>query len=419
MLLGRSAWTREPGGWSCLAADDRGTEALLRGLRRPHTGRTVLVFEPRGMAHPSVETPRVSRKVFATLSRVRSEHPVVCSDTLAWGMEAPETGASGSFETLIHYEMTPGLARVMDDEAGAVPVDAAWSAFTAAADLARVNAGGAVQSVLFVVPGFVAVACLGGRRSFRVWTDPVQERDWSVILGALGILEHEGGEPAREGRGRVGAFAAVVHGDPAGVCPHWDRICSSPKLASVFGLDEMADRAAALDPRHPANLARTFPAPRDLNRALACALAATVLVAAALCLDAQAARRRLADEMATDGAHLALLADRLSRLEANRERMDALRSRMGLAREPLNSDLGGALRRLAAAVPDTVVLASLSLSSSDAFRIEGNAIGDDFRPEETRGLLAGAGFESPAGGWVYDRQSRQLTVSGRVSAAAR
>lgn len=374
----------------------------------------MLVFEPRGMAHPAVETPRVSRKVFAMLARVRSEHPVVCSDALGWGMEPPQAGASGSFETLMHYEMTPGLSKIVDGDVAAV--DAAWSAFTAAAELARVCSGGAVQTVLFLVPGFVAVACLGGRRSFRAWVDPVLERDWSVILSSLGILEHDLGDPSREGRGKGGAIAAVVQGDPVCVCPHWDRISSSPKVAGVYGLDDLADRAAALDTRHPANLARTFPAPRNLNRALACALTATVLVAVALGLDADAARRRLASEGTRDRAHLTLLAEKLSRLEANRERMGALRSRMGLAGEHPKSDIAGALRRLAAAVPDTVVLGSLLISSSDAFRIEANALGEDFRPEEMRARLSSAGFDSMSGGWVYDKQSRRLTVSGRMAA---
>ena len=89
---------------------------------------------------------------------------------------------------------------------------------------------------------------------------------------------------------------------------------------------------------------------------------------------------------------------------------------MGLAGEHPKSDIAGALRRLAAAVPDTVVLGSLLISSSDAFRIEANALGEDFRPEEMRARLSSAGFDSMSGGWVYDKQSRRLTVSGRMAA---
>ena len=50
----------------------------------------MVVFEPEGLAHQAVDCPRVGHSVFATLARVRGEHPVVASESLGWGIERPE-----------------------------------------------------------------------------------------------------------------------------------------------------------------------------------------------------------------------------------------------------------------------------------------------------------------------------------------
>lgn len=112
MLLGRTIWTRDVGGWR--------HETIHEGAGVPHDpivrlaehlsdaqGRRIaVVFEPDGMVHQAVETPKVSRAVFATLARVRSEHSVVDSENLGWGIEHPDAGPSGTYSTLIHSELT-------------------------------------------------------------------------------------------------------------------------------------------------------------------------------------------------------------------------------------------------------------------------------------------------------------------------
>ena len=426
MVLGRGVWSRGPGGWSCRNAESPAGpgappfEGFLIHEEGPRPGRTVLVFEPRGMAHPSVETPRAPRRVFASLARVKSEHPVVCTAGLGWGIEPPEAAASGSFETLMHYEMTAGLARLVEPQAGLVPVRAAWSAFTVASALARSAMGARSRVVLYLVPGFVALAVLGpARRSFRSWTEPVQERDWAVILGALGDLEPPGGDTDVEGRLRGGAIVVVAHGEPGAACPHWARISSSGRLAGTFGLDDLAATAAGLSPRHPANLMGAFPVPRALNRPLASALVLGLAASVALGLGAARAQRRCAEVEQQSAGRLELLAAHLAHLEANRDRMGALRARMRATHEPAAPNLGDALRRLAAAIPDSVTLTSLTISPTAAFRLEAD-VSDDFKPQEAKTLLAGAGFDGqPGGGWVFDAPSRRLAVSGLLEEVRR
>src|ERR1700678_1599121 len=140
LFLGRTIWTRDNGGWKheCVGAGSdlalRAVERLADILSAATAENTVLVFEPEGMAHQMVETPKVSRLVFASLARIRNEHPVIASENLGWGVESPEPAASGEFMTQLHYELTPGLIHLRDacERAGS-RLTAAWSASTAAA----------------------------------------------------------------------------------------------------------------------------------------------------------------------------------------------------------------------------------------------------------------------------------------------
>src|ERR1700678_3858792 len=105
LLLGRTIWTRDAGGWRHESLEPgaglapRAAERLAEILSVPAPGRTIVVFEPEGMAHDVVETPRVNRRVFASLARVRGEHPVVVSENLGWGVEYPEPGPGGELVT--------------------------------------------------------------------------------------------------------------------------------------------------------------------------------------------------------------------------------------------------------------------------------------------------------------------------------
>lgn len=116
LILGRTLWKRAPSGMF-IEQNDAGaassTELLARMGDAIATGpsmRTVVVFEPEGISHELVEMPKVNRAVFASLERVKNEHPVVASKNLGWGIEIPEPIAGGAYSTLIHSEMVSGLA---------------------------------------------------------------------------------------------------------------------------------------------------------------------------------------------------------------------------------------------------------------------------------------------------------------------
>src|SRR5579863_7971379 len=191
MLLGRTVWSRDGDGWKAAAYPSGPSREpiarLAEILRSGPPGKTVALFEPESLSHQFLETPKVDRAAFASLARVRREHPVVEAEDLGWGIEPPEAAGGGAFTTLIHAELTPGLVQVCDACAGARrPLGCAWSAYTAAAAAARVR-GRPGRFVLLLTPDYVALAViLGARRSFRSWTGPLSERDGKVVLGLLG-----------------------------------------------------------------------------------------------------------------------------------------------------------------------------------------------------------------------------------------
>jgi len=144
MVLGRSVWTKDGESWRREVPEEPAagaTQAVARVcemLSYARSGGTVLVFEPCAMAHQGVETPNVRRSVFATLARVRSEHPVVASEGLGWGIEKPELAPGGAYSTLMHYELAPGISHLCDACAlsGSRP-PTVWSAYTVAAACAN------------------------------------------------------------------------------------------------------------------------------------------------------------------------------------------------------------------------------------------------------------------------------------------
>jgi len=429
MVLGRGIWSRSQSEWEVEVPGAQGghssqpLESLSRRLSEPAHGRTVIVFEPRGMAHPASETPKVGRRVFASLARVRNEHPVVASESLGWGMEPAEPTFGGAYATLLHYEMTPGLVRLHDACArSGSPLSAAWSAYSACSALVSASIGAKrAGCAIFLIPGFTAFACLEpGKRAFRVWAEPMNERDWKVFSGLLG-------EPTPEHAGRVpdGApghlgIAVLAQGDPGKLCPTWLQVLESGRVERVFDLDDLAAAAASISRGHPANLAEAFPLARRMDPCLAWLAAAALISAVVLVAVALAAKDRAkADESAARG-RMAVLERRLETLRSNRTEIENLRSQGqgGPPRE--NFHRAGELKALASGLPDAVTLTALTLGPGTAFRLEAKVRADAIRPSEIRDLLAGKGFAcQSANGWVYDTASGTLVVLGLFEAPKR
>jgi hypothetical protein len=421
LILGRSLWQRVDGGWrseTLAASPGAATPALTRLgeiLRGSGSGPVTLVYEPEALVHVQVDTPRVGRRVFAALARMREEHPAVASEHIGWGIEPPWLAPTGAYATLLHAEIAPSLIALRDlcAERG-LRLRAAWSAFTVAAALAGGDTPGRVPALLLLTPGFVGVARLGGGRAgFKGWTGPLSERDWSEVRGLLADAGVISAGPAVTHR-RRGGLTVVAVGDPAEQGPFWTELAASGCVETVLGLDDLSRAAAALRPSHPANLTEAFPRPLELNRGLAAAAAAGLATAGLLgCLAwrEDAARIRVRGEAA---AAVAALHRRLDQLGANERELNRLRESgegemAGWPRHRLR-----ALTALAAAVPEAVTLTALRLDAHGGFSLDALLLDPGFPIGEFQSALERAGFILAGGkGLMREAATGRLTAIGR------
>jgi hypothetical protein len=423
ILLGRDVWIRHAGGWRRSSFDGGGGIAspavshLAEALSEGAADRTILVYEPEGMAHQSAETPRASRQVFASLARVRSDHPVVMSERLGWGIEPPEPVQGGTFATLLHSELTPGLAQIRDAcERSGSRLAAAWPAYTAA--IACAGTGGAptgARLAVILTPNFAAVAtCCGGRRSFRSWVGPMSERDWKAFSAVVGDIEARSSLPASAAVPRRGGIAVIADGEPQRLCPVWPEIIASGRLEAVVGMDALAEGALRIGKGHPANLAEAFPRPLELNKCLVGAAAACLVAALALgALDLRMHARLRSDGM-TLAARRVSLETRLDSLARNQREMAALRNEVPENPGALHTGRHGALLALAEGLPDCLTLTALSIGADNSFEIGAIVVGSDFDPDGVRRSLERSGFKpSKPDGWAFDAAAGRLVVRGK------
>jgi hypothetical protein len=424
LLLGRSIWTRGAGAWrrESFEGGPGGAAAAISRLgelltERPPGGRS-LVFEPEGLAHQSLETPKVGRSVFASLARVRSEFPVVGSENLGWGIEEPEATPAGGFSTLLHSELTPGLVRLRDECArGGCRIDAAWSAYTAAVACAKAGIpAGRARFLIILAAEFVAVATrTAGKRSFRAWTGPMSERDWKAFAALIGDSDARSSGSIGDPGMRRGGIAVIAEGEPKRLCPFWGELHASGRVAAVMDFDALASGVARIPRRHPSNLAEAFPRALNLDWYVASALAAGLCAALTLgALDVRA-RRQIRSEGLDDRARLAALEERISALSRKQREMLLLEREFPGDTDEARRSTHDALVNLAAAIPDAVTLNSLELGLKGGFSIEAVVVGPSFDPAVFRKGLTLAGFEADAHeGWVYDAASGRLTIRGKL-----
>jgi hypothetical protein len=423
MLLGRAAWIRGASGWRSQMFGDDGdlvgpaVAYLGRYIAEESAARTTVVFEPETIAHQTVETPRASRAVFASLERVRSEHAVVLSDRLGWGIEIPEPLQSGAYSTLMHAELAPGLGYLRDAclrDGGKLV--AAWSAYTVAAACLKVSLPHSkARIVLILVDGFVGVAmCSGPRRSFKSWAGPMTDRDWRAFSLLIGEFDGTSTLSKAEVALRRGGILAVAEGDPKLVCPLWPEIRGSGRVEAVVGLDALAAGADVLPASHPANLAEAFPVPIQLDRALAGTAALLVACAVASGFSAIRLHRQIGADRTAHHKQAGVLEDQLATLERNKKEMSALGREAPVEDDSPAAGRADALLGLAGAVPDAVTLTSLVLGKDNAFEIEAIVVGTGMDLDSFRSALEKAGFK-PAmpGGWLFDTPSGRIKVRGK------
>jgi hypothetical protein len=426
ILLGHCIWTRDSGGWRREAFDAgaAGTAAAFARLEEILSGapprRWSLVFEPEALGHQAVETPKVSRAVFATLAKVRSEFPVVESETLGWGIEPPEAVQAGTYSTLMHAELTPGLANLRDACARAGSrLDGVWPAYTAAVACAQSSVSAAkARHLVLLTRDFAAVAtCGAGKRAFRAWCGPMSERDWKALLAVIGDgdtrLASSKGDPGL----RRAIIAVIAEGDPGKLCPQWGEIHASGRVAAVMNIEALAAGVARLPKSHPANLAEAFPVPRDLNRCLAGATALALAAALSLGVLVIAGRSQFRRECSSIDSQAALLKGRLEGLARNRDEMNRLRREAPPDIEPIGVSRHGALLGLSAAIPDSVTLTSLAVHPDNSLEIEAMVVGPGFDAEALRQTMEKMGVvPAPSKGWAFNAATGQVVIRGKLGA---
>jgi hypothetical protein len=423
ILLGRTVWARSGGSWLRRSFGEGAgmtSPAVLHAaeiLSGEPPGKTVLIFEPEGMAHQAVDTPKASRSIFASLARVRSEHPVVMSERLGWGIEPPESTQGGAFSTLLHSELAPGLVYLREAcIRGGSELAAAWPAYTAAAACMKPCVPPShARSVLMLTPDFVGVStCGGGKRSFKGWVGPMSDRDWRAFSMLIGDFEARPSHSMAEAALRRGGIAVIADGEPKGLCPIWGEISASGRLETIVDMDALAESAALIPARHPANLAETFPRALRLD---GCLVGGALLgTSAAIALGALdlGLSARLRSEGESYRMREASLGGRLEILAKNQAEMTALRKEAPEQHGYMQFGRHNALTGLAADVPDALTLTALSIGRDNSFEIEAIVVGTGFDPESLRLSLERRGFK-PAGqdGWAFDAASGRLVVRGK------
>ena len=420
LLLGRAVWRRGADAWRHETLEPghdiavRAPGLMAEGVCASHGRGACVVFEPEAMCHQVVETPRVKRAVFASLARVRNEHPVVASENLGWGFEQPEPGPGGAYFTLLSYEATPGLIDLVQACSGAgMRLSSAWSAYSVAAALADQRPGARTGTVLIMVPDFTAVACCEGRRSFRAWSGAMTERDWK----AFGALAGEG--DSRTGRGVSGGvqrkprILVVAEAGVERCWPAWEELRSSGRIEAIAGLDEFAGAALRMSPAHPANLAEAFPRPAQLDPVLVPAAVACTLSALALAVAFGLGSRGLKANREAAAQVISRLDSRLAELNANKLEMDRLRLELREDDWASVSPGNAALRELTLAVPDALTLTSFSIGRDGRFDLGAIVTAPGFDPASARRDLSARGFAASADAdWSYDPGAGRLAVRG-------
>jgi hypothetical protein len=425
ILMGHAVWIRGAAGWrresyEGVSESSTGMHAHLgEMLREDKPRKWTLVYEPEGIIHQTVETPRVSRRVFASLERIRNEFPVVESENLGWGMECPEPTLGGTFSTLLHAEVTPGLAHLRDVcHSSGSRLDAAWPLYTSAVACAQTGGPEARSRFMLVLArDFVAVVtCIVGKRSFKAWSGPMSDRDWKAASILIGDADARSSATMSDLGQRRGGIAVVADGEPKKLCPLWDEILSSGRIGTVMNMDALAAGASRIRRNHPANMAEAFPMPRNLDKCFLGAISAGVLTASALGVGVLGVRTQLEVEHAASQGRVSFLGKRLETLKRNQTEMDLLRGEMPEDPDFMRTSRHAALVELSATVPDALTLEVFGLRKDNRFELEAVVVGAVPDLGSLRKALERCGFESdPRDGWVFDSSSGRLVIRGRLT----
>ena len=425
-ILGRSVWMRESSGWrpepfEFGTGSNIGATKRFREFAATHSPcRMVLIFEPFEMVHECIETPKVDRAVFATLARIKRDHPVVAATNLGWGIEWPEPASGGTYSTLIHSEMAPSLVNLKEAFANAkCRLTSAWSGYTAVEALmkSRLTTPGARYGVVLTC-NFVAIAtCDIETRSFRSWAGPMAERDWRSLFLLLSKSDEKTTISNAKTESRLGGIVVIAEQEPSSICPFWNDNQFSSRVEAVVGLDSLAEAASKIPTRHPANLLEAFPRPFNLDRYLIAAaitgIAASITFAGIASNDTHLIE---ATEAATK-QRITDISDHLGHLRGNQREMHLLRAQVPDSSDYSSIRIHSSLLELAEAIPDELTLTSLSIDRTGRFEIEALVVGESLNSDLFRDALLRNGFTpDKPDGWKYNVARGALEVRGKYHA---
>jgi hypothetical protein len=423
MILGRTVFKRDCGNWNSEHFDSgahSNAEAISRMVEIVSANRSTkasIIFEPEGITHESIETPNTNRFVFASLERVKNEHPVVSTTNLGWGIEKPEPIAGGIYSTLIHSEMAPGLIHLKDLCAqGVHRLLAAWSVYSVIEAIVKSNPSiSKTRKGIVLTPKYVAVASYNaGRRSFRAWVGTMTERDWKEF--SILATEADGKRLASAGdfESRRSEIIVISAGDPAQNCPIWSHLFTTGRVEKVMGMDDLAESAEKMPIHYPANLLDAFPTPRRLDRYLLTIAVTGISIFSILGVVARNDSKRYENAEEAVQQRLAELNTRLEKLKMNQRVMSILQRQILDGSEMLPICVHGEVMALTAAIPDAVTLTSLVICRNGDFEIEALIDRAEFNSERARTAFESGGLvPDKESGWKYDAADSRLRVRGK------
>jgi hypothetical protein len=422
IVLGRSIFFRESGRWQCepfdlaIGSHVRAVGRLNEILSVNTTGPVVLIYEPEGMAHESVETPKVNRTVFASLARIRRDHPVVSSVNVGWGIEWPEPAAGGTYSTLLHSELSPGLVQLKGRNTQALgQLSRTWTLYTVIEAMMKGRASVSnTRHCIVLTPGFAAVAACGmGRRSFRAWTGIMSERDWDSLWTIIVDPEERSPRALMDPEPKETGIVAVVENDPTLICPFWSKLNKMGKVETVLGLDELAEYATKLSENHPGNLLKVFPKSRELKRHLIAGSVLGISLSIGLIVASFNDTRDYKKAQVDSQRSWTGQEERLECLKHNQREMLELRSRLLGEPKVLIADMHAEMLALESAIPDSIVLRSIVASADGKIEVEAFIVGPDFDSERARAAFEDFGFfPDAAKGWSYNTTERSFKFQG-------
>jgi len=424
IILGGTLWRRSDGDWLREAgASVPGCAAdpitrLCEIIRTEPPDPVSVVYEPTGMTHLAVETPNADRRTFASVARIREEHPVVVSEQLAWSIERPWPASGGTFWTLLHGESEPGLSEIHATcSVRRIPLDA-WPAYTVVNAALASSAGGlSVQGMVLVAPGFLAGIRVGSKPAFKCWTVPPSERelvDLDAFASETGFAGLAGTQPSARGRPRL----AVFDGGESGLLGVIERrFTASAVFVARLQWDDLARAVASLRNSHPANLARSFPRTFSISRLCAQVATAGLCAGSFFAGAAMLAQKQDSLRAASDNLEEGRLARQSAELDANRREIAAFGASVGMDSQPGLPGAYGVLKALALAIPPALVLTSLELRRDGSFALEGRTGADRPDPAAIAASFEAAGLiTAPVDGIRFDPSTERFRIRGSLTA---